>query len=259
MQTLLDHPGVLLLVSFAFLTLATLLGVAMQARKGTLDEGRKGDFDIVLGATLTLLSLIAAFSFSMAASRYDHRKDLEESEANAIGTAYTRADLLPSADALRVRQLLREYIDLRIRFYSWADIVPRYDSVKDRELGDATTQTQGKLWAAVSAVARAAPTVNTSLVASAMNDAINSQGFAQAASWNRIPIGAWVLLYVLGAVAAGMIGRRFQIEPRQYRPVLIFPAIVAIALFLIADIDCPRGGVIRIVPENLLALRPLLN
>ncbi len=98
------------------------------AHNGPLDDTRRGDFDIVLGATVTLLSLIIGFSFSMASSRYDQRKNYEEDEANAIGTAYARADLLPSADAVKMHQLFREYLDLRIRSYTTVD------SVKVREL-----------------------------------------------------------------------------------------------------------------------------
>ena len=65
------------------------------------------DFGLILAAALTLLRLIIGFSFSMATSRYDQRKNLEEAEANAIGTEYARAGLLPAADAAKVRALLR--------------------------------------------------------------------------------------------------------------------------------------------------------
>ena len=253
MRTLLDHPFVLLLVSFAFLWLATHTGAVLQAWRGPLDEVRRGDFDIVLGATLTLLSLIVGFSFSMAASRYDQRKSYEEDEANAIGTAYARADLLSSADAVKVHQLLREYTNLRIRFYTTVD--PQ----QLRDLNSVTGRTQNQLWGEVAAAASAAPTPVSALAAAAMNDAINSQGYAQAAAWNRIPLGAWLLLYVLGAVATAIIGHRFHIEVRQHLLMLVIPAIVAIAFFLIADIDCPSYGLIRIAPENLTALATSLR
>ncbi len=71
----------------------------------------------------------------------------------------------------------------------------------------------------------------TALAAASTNDAINSQGYAQAASWNRIPIGAWALLYVLGGVATAMIGYRFRIETRRYPLLLICPGIVATPSF----------------------------
>ena len=70
-------------------------------------------------ATLTLLALIIGFTFSMALNRYDQRKIYEEEEANAIGTEYLRAELLPAADAAKVRTLLLNYLDQRVLFYSY--------------------------------------------------------------------------------------------------------------------------------------------
>src|SRR6476646_3774651 len=80
-------------------------------------EGEREDFDIIRTASLTLLGLIIGFTFAMAVSRYDQRKNLEEAEANAIGTEYLRVDLLPARDAAQVRELLRKYCDERVAFY----------------------------------------------------------------------------------------------------------------------------------------------
>ena len=73
--------------------------------------------DIVVAATLTFLGLIIGFSFSMAVNRYDPRKNYEAAEANAIGTEYVRADLLPADDAVRVRERLGKYVSQHIAFY----------------------------------------------------------------------------------------------------------------------------------------------
>jgi hypothetical protein len=162
MHFLLDHPFVLLLVLLVVFAAATRLGAALRVSIGPLDESRRGDFDIVLGATLTLLSLIVGFSFSMAASRYDQRKNLEADEANAIGTAYTRASLLPAADSARVQGLLREYANLRIRFYTVTDYAQR------RDLFASTNRMQERLWQAVSAAALANPNALTALAAASM-------------------------------------------------------------------------------------------
>ena len=253
MRTLLDHPLALYLLSFGFLFLATHIGSRLQLRSGPLDEERAGDFDLVVGATLTLLSLIVAFSFSMAASRYDQRKGYEEQEANAIGTAYSRAALLPAADAAKVQGLLRDYVALRIRFYTTKGKSQLSALARARE------QSQAQLWDAVTLAAANAPTPITALSVASMNDAINAQGYSQAAAWNRIPVGAWVLLYVLGGIATAMIGYRFRSSTGQHRLKPIIPAVVATAFFLIADIDCPKGGVIRVLPENLLALSANLH
>ena len=72
----------------------------------------------VLAATLRLLAATIGFSFSMANSRYNQRKDCEAAEANAIGTEYLRAELLPAADAAKVQGLLKNYLNQRILFYT---------------------------------------------------------------------------------------------------------------------------------------------
>jgi hypothetical protein len=252
MRFLLDHPIIYLLVLLGVFWSSTRLGAAVRSWLGPLDETKRGDFDIVLGATLTLLSLIVGFSFSMAASRYDQRKNLEEEEANAIGTAYARADFI-GADTASVKALLREYTGLRIQFYTIND------TSKRRELLAETNRMQDRLWSAVVVPATANPNALTAIAATSMNDAINSQGYAQAAKWNRIPLGAWVLLCAIGLVATTMIGFRFQAHARQRMLMLIIPALISISMGLIADIDCPLGGVILIGPQNLTALAATLH
>ena len=90
-------------------------------KRGRELEEKRDDFGVILAATLTLLGLIIGFTFSMATNRYDQRKNYEEAEANAIGTEYVRADLLPAADAARVRALLGKYLDQRVLFYTTRD------------------------------------------------------------------------------------------------------------------------------------------
>ena len=102
-----NHPFILFAVSLVTLSLAAHAGVFVSTRRAALDDGARDDFGTILAAALTLLGLIIGFSFSMAISRYDLRKTYEEAEANAIGTEYVRADLLPSAEAARVRALLK--------------------------------------------------------------------------------------------------------------------------------------------------------
>src|SRR5208282_5602357 len=133
---------------------------------------------LVLAASLTLLGLIIGFSFSMAVTRYDQRKNYEEAEANAIGTEYLRADLLPAANAAKVRVLLREYLDQRILFYQ------SRDERRLREIDVSTARLQTELWSAVQATAAAVPTPIVALAVAGMNDVLNSQGYTQAAWWN---------------------------------------------------------------------------
>src|SRR6266481_6653194 len=104
-MNLMNFPLVVLVVSFLVLVLAAWIGDFFRRREGALKEDEREDYSTVVGATLTLLGLIIGFSFSMAIGRYDQRKNYEEEEANAIGTEYLRADLLPAESAAKVHAL----------------------------------------------------------------------------------------------------------------------------------------------------------
>jgi hypothetical protein len=201
------------------------------------------DFTVILGGTLTLLGLIIGFTFSMAMTRYDQRKNYEEEEANAIGTEYIRLDLLPGSDTTRVRGLVRSYLDLRVLYYRTRN------EQQLRQINDRTAQLQTEMWSAASTLSRAHPDAVTALAVSGMNDVLNAQGYTQAAWWNRVPCAAWsllVLLSVFSNLALGYGARR-----RTTFRFLVLPIALSVSLFLIADIDSPRGGIIRVHPQNL--------
>src|SRR5215469_6947785 len=245
-MNLMNFPPSIFVFSFVVLSLAVLIGDALRKRGRGLTQEERDDFGIALSATLTLLALLIGFSFSMAVNRYDLRKNYEEAEANAIGTEYVRADLLPSEEAVRVRELLKKYTDQRLLFYT----------TRDREslakINSNTSQLQNHLWSSVRSSAKVQPTPIFALAVSGMNDVLNSQGYTQAAWWNRNPIGAWALMAVIAVVCSLMVG--FGVHRTDWRVLLIVPLAVSIAFFLIADIDSPRGGAIRVIPQNLLSL-----
>jgi hypothetical protein len=90
-----------------------------------------------------------------------------------------------------------------------------------------------------------------------MNDVLNSQGYTQAAWWNRIPLAAWGLMMSIALCSNLLIG--YGARHRDQRIFLILPLAVSISLFLISDLDSPRGGAIRVVPQNLLSLSQSLR
>lgn len=242
-----DFPLIVLLLSFLLLFLAAQVGDQLRDRILPLREEERNDYGVVLGATLTLLGLLIGFTFSMAVSRYDQRKNYEEAEANAIGTEYLRADLLPAKDGSRVRELLRKYTDQRILFYTTGD--PQ----RIAKINADTAELQNDLWSAVRPAAAAQPTAAVvALAVSGMNDVLNSQGYTQAAWWNRIPIAAWVLMTAIAVCCNVLIG--YGAHRKDWRTFLIVPVAVSIAFFLISDIDSPRGGTIRVAPQNLISL-----
>ena len=184
----------------------------------------------------------------MAVTRYDQRKNYEEEEANAIGTEYLRAGLLRSDDATKVRELLRSYLDQRISFYA------SHDAHELEQINNSTAQLQNDLWSTVQAAAGAQQTPVVALAVSGMNDVLNSQGYTQAAWRNRIPIAAWGLMAAIAICCNLLIGYNARHIERKIIRFFILPLIVSIAFFLIDEMDTPRGGVIRVLPQNLVSL-----
>jgi hypothetical protein len=240
-----DSPFIVFVAVLAVQCLAAYTGDAFRRKLRPLKrEEEREDFDVVRTASLTLLGLIIGFSFSMAVSRYDQRKKLEAEEANAMGTEYMRASLLSGVDASRLRELLKTYCDERIAYY-----VDR-DELRVGQADDDVSKTQAELWGVVARVASAQPTPIVGLVVAGMNDVLNAQGYTQAAWWNRIPFTAWMLMVLIAIACNLLLGYS---EHRTTGFLLIFPLVVSTSLFLIADIDSPRAGIIRVHPHNLMS------
>jgi hypothetical protein len=250
MDTILKFPFLILAISFFLLWFSAYVG-ALLGQKRPLQQDLREDFSVIQAAALTLLGLLIGFTFSMAISRYDLRKNYEEAEANAIGTEYVRADLLPAADAVKVQDLLRNYLDQRVHSYTTRGVGELAQI--DRE----TAQLQDEMWKVVQQQASARPTPVVALAVSGMNDVLNSQGYTQAAWWNRIPIAAWGLVSLIAVCCNLLIG--YGSHRTSNLLFAILPLAVSISFFLIADIDSPRGGLIRVWPQNLVSLSQSLK
>jgi len=253
MNRLTDFPLLVFAISLLWLYLSAQLGAALGRRRPIGAEGARGDFDVVRAATLTLLGLIIGFSFSMAISRYDQRKNYEEAEANAIGTEYVRAGLLPAADAATLRTLLKKYLDQRILFYTTRN------TQRLQQINADTAKLQADLWATLQGPAAANPTPVMAVALVGMNDVLNSQGYTQAAWWNRIPGAAWGLMVTIATCSSLLMGYGGRSLVPESILLLVLPLVVSISLFFIADLDSPRGGVIRVSPQNLVSLAESLG
>ena len=252
MAELMKHPVLVFAISYLLLWGSSRIGVWIR-RSRTIEGEEREDFNVIQAATLTLLGLIIGFSFSMAVNRYDLRVKCEADEANAIGTEYVRANLLPAADASQVRGLLREYLDLRIQFLATRD--------KDglARINLSTGRLQDRLWSAVQGPALANPSPVTALAVSGMNDVLNTQGYTLAAWRNRIPVAAWGLLFAIALFCNALIGYGTRHGTAKAGFLTILPLVVSLSFFLIADIDSPRGGMIKVAAGNLTSLAESLR
>jgi len=238
-----DSPFLVFLAALLAQALFAFFGDFLR-RAHSFKQGERHDFNTVQAATLTLLALIIGFTFSMAVSRYDLRKTLEEAEANAIATEYLRADLLPAEIGERLRETLKKYLDLRIAFYEQSGEVG--------EVGRQIVRTQEELWGLLATAAASRPTPTVALAVSGANDTINSQGYTQAAWWNRIPIGAWAMMALMAISCNFLVGYGERRKGELF--LFVLPVVVSFSFFLIADIDSPHGGIIRVHPQNLIAV-----
>ena len=138
-----DTPLFVLAVAVIVQWFAVYAGDVLRRKIRPLARDERADFDVVLTEALTLLGLIIGFSFAMAVSRYDQRKNFEEAEAIAIGTAYVRLDFLPAEHATKVRDLLRKYLAQRVAFYLAGD------RSEVSRINAETDKLQAELWTTV--------------------------------------------------------------------------------------------------------------
>jgi len=243
MLWLVDHPLIFFATTVVVLWGSTEVGVLVRIHGPKLSSAERAEFDLVRNAMFTLFGLMVGFAISMAVTRYDLRKHYEEEEANAIGTEYLRLDFLPPEAAAAARALLRTYAGERIVFYNAPD--PERQRANLAE----TAATQKALWNAVTPESGARPTPVAALVASGMNDVLNSQGYTLATWRNRLPVEVWILLVVVAAACNLLIGfGAGRLSPATHG---VLPLTAALAFFLISDVEGPDNGLVRVHATNL--------
>jgi hypothetical protein len=199
-----------------------------------------------------LLGLLLAFSFSMAAGRYEQRQGLVVAEANAIGTAWLRCDLLEGPAREECRRHLRGYTDLRLAIFEAAA-----DAAALAPLLARSEATQQALWAQLAAHARAAPSPNAALLLQAANDVIDRHGDRVAAYRRHVPAEVTIMLLGLCLAWASFAGHAQGWNGRRH-PVgwPVFALLVAAVIFITFDFDRQKAGLIRLdASQSLYDLR----
>jgi hypothetical protein len=244
MLWLVDHPLLFFVGTLILFVGSTRAGVIARRHGPKLTPADRSEFDLVRNAMFTLFGLMVGFAIAMAVGRYDLRKSLEESEANAIGTEYLRLDFMPAEAAAKARASLRTYVDHRIAFYDLRDA----DAVAKNAAE--TAESMNALWAAVAPAIGASQTAVTALVAAGMNDVLNSYGYTTAAWRNRLPEEVWLMLVLVAACCNFLIG--FGAERLTSASHAILPITASLAILLIADVEGPHNGFVRVAPINLI-------
>lgn len=248
-----DHDlMVIFLVSVIAIVLTGEVGRWLGGRASTPATASVSTLE---GAILGLLALMIGFTFSMALSRFEARRDAVLIEANAIGTTALRARLLPAPHNRETLRLLRDYVKLRL------DITR--DIPTPEEL-DAMVRRSGKiqeaLWQQVKAVtARDNGMVPTGLFIQSLNEMIDNQEKRLLAARNRLPAVILYALYAVAIVAIGFAGYANGLQARYSRlPVHLVGVLVAAMIILIQDLERPGAGFIRVGQEPMVSVAATL-
>jgi hypothetical protein len=221
------------------------LGRWWQNREPGAQEGPTG---VLVGSILALLAFLLAVTMGMASDRFDARRAVVLAEANSIGTTYLRAGYLPDGPLTEIRELLREYVPLRIRLTGSDDM-------------EADIQKSGaileRLWAITEGVAK---TTNqgdlVSIFVESVNETIDLNESRVTARNARVPETVVLLLFVGSALSLGMLGYSAGLTRRRS---LLSAAVLIIALgavlTIVVDLDRPREGLIQISQQPLIDLQ----
>jgi hypothetical protein len=242
---------------FVAILIVVLLSVECGYRLGRYrrnrhEQEKETPVGTMVGATLGLLAFILAFTFGLAAARFDTRRQVLLDEANAIGTTYLRAGMLPERRE-EIRALLRNYVDTRL------------EAVRSGNIAEGMRQSeniQNNVWTHAIAVGEKNPnSIVVGLFVQSLNDMIDLHAKrVQASLRSRIPGAIWIGLFAVAALSlatmgyhAGMVGTR--------RSLAIFAVALtfSVVIELIADLDRPQEGVLKVSQHALLDLQRSMN
>lgn len=222
------------------------------------DSEKESPVSAMAGAVLGLAAFMLAFTFGIVAERHDSKKGLVRDDASAIRTVWHRADFLPEADRAEAVAMLRRYVDLRLGL-AQSD---RLDPERLKTSLAQTRQLQDQLWAM--AVANARKDMNSD-VAALYIDALNTMTAVHATRvaigiQARVPIEIWLMLYsitILGMVCVGYQTSIAGSKRSMARPILALS--FAMVFALIASLDRPDSGILRVTQQPLVDLRSEMN
>jgi hypothetical protein len=224
-----------------------------KLRRQQSEPEKESSVGAMVGATLGLVAFMLAFTFGLAAARFDLRRQVLLDESNAIGTSYLRAALLPEPQRSDARRLLREYVEVRLKGVQTGMV---------QQAASESTQLHARLWAeAVAAGEKDPRSVPTGLFIQSLNELFDLHSKRiMAALRNRVPGTIWATLYFVAILAMGQLGYHEGLtSPRRSPAVLALVLTFSAVMFLIADLDRPQEGLLRVSQQAMLDLRNSLQ
>lgn len=235
--------GTVIIVLVA-LEVGFLLGCWRRARSGSEHDALGG----VVGATLGLLAFLLAFTFGMAASRFEDRRQVLLEEVNLLGDSFLRADLIGEPHRSAVRRLLKEYVDIRL------------DAARAGDLAQAVRRSEAlhqELWNHVVALGTSDPSSEMkALFVESINAVISTHTKRLVVARTRIPSTIWLVLYAMTILAMTTVGYQFGVSGPRRSPAMPALALTfSMVIALIADLDRPLQGLLRVSQQAMADLQ----
>ncbi len=217
------------------------------------DTDLKSQTTAIQGGIIGILALLLGFTFNMSLNRFDSRAEAELTEANAIGTALLRTDLLPKPFDAEARGTLDTYIDLRLE----ANKIDLTHNDLRKEYNARASVLQTKLWDIGMEAAKNHPNpVQTGYYVQSINEVIDTQGARNAVLQRHVPEPIFYLLFLIFSATGLLTGYAAGLGTYKTRlPALVLTVLICVLVFIIIDLDRPRRGLIEVRQDNMEALR----
>jgi hypothetical protein len=243
-----------------------LFGVMVAAIEGSRRLGHRLDaenwqqskdtFVTTTRGMLALLGLLLAFSFSMSAIRHEARGDLVLKEANSVASAYLRADMLAPAARDRMRELLRSYASLRLRYFEVG-----HNEAEERHVAEDARSVQNRIWMLAAGADNYQEPRGTgmSVLVSAIDELIGISRDRHASRANRVPEPVLWMLFVVAVISSAAVGYSFGASKHNGRIFSFSLAfLVCLVVYIVLDLDRPRRGVMKVDQSPLIELQSTL-
>ena len=260
MKEVMYDQSSLLIAGILFSSIVAAIELGYRAGRRTqvlASESSRDHVNAIQASLLGVLALLLGFTFSLSLQRYDNRSEAVVQEANAIGTAYLRAQLLPASVRGEAQKLLQSYLSLRVQASSVT-----LDREEDRvALLAQSNRELDALWGyARQAAEEDGRAVTSGLFIQSLNELIDAYGRRDAALKRHVPEVVLFLLYGTFVLTGLVVG--YAAGVANHRPsfaTLILVALIVILAFLIVDLDRPRRGLIRVDHTSLDDLKAAID
>jgi hypothetical protein len=245
-------------VTLLILILAVELGYRIGLKSNVeMTSPMKAQISTIQTAILTIFTFLLGFTFAMALTRFDNRKQMVVKESNAIGTAVLRSKLLPENQRIIMNELFRQYVNVEFSLTSRANIPIQ----EKKELNREAKKLQTRMWDEAFAATESNPlSVPAGLFATSINTLIDVKTERDIAISNHVPEVVLLGLLLFAALAIGILGYGNGLAATHARyPAIILCLVITLSFVLIIDLDRPNRGLTKVSQESMIDLMTIIN